>query len=238
MRTGLLAQRAGLLAGYLGLAVALSAAPPLHGAGEQGYSKANRLLFFSDQLQGLAPGSTLHYAFSKAQPADARFEDEIVLHLAKPAQGQGLDVRFDYLSGARSKYVPPVEGATGNPILLVFLQHDAYEMSLRSGGSARHFQNLIKQALQDAAQVDSIGLHYSGRTVAATRIRITPYTADSYRVRYPDLAEKSYEFTLADAVPGGVYELKSLVPARSGAGVGAAPSLWEDIRFTRIDPAP
>lgn len=204
--------------------------------GEQ-FSKANRLLFFSDHLQGVREGSVIRYDFIKSQPTAERFQDTVELHISRPAATQGATVNFRYLSGPRAREIPPIENATGNPILLLFLQHDAYEMARSSGGSVRHFQNRIKLALEQSAELTPVSLELNGRKVAGTRIRIAPYLDDPYRERFADQAGKVYDFVLSEAVPGGIYALTTTLSAdhaQNDAERAAGSEPFEIIRYLDV----
>jgi len=195
------------------------------------FSEANRLLFFTDHLEGVGPRSVLRYDFLKLLPLAESFEDTVELRVARPAKEDGATVQVRYLSGPRERKVPPIENATGNPILLLFLQREASEMAERSGGSARHFQNRIKAALEDNAELTPVSIELDGRQLEGTRIRIAPYLDDPYRARFADEAGKVYDFTLSDDIPGTIYELRSAVPSEDPGGTAEARESWDVIRY-------
>lgn len=219
----------------VGIVLAVFLSVPMAGAvaAQDGaeFSEANRLLFFTDHLEGVGPRSVLRYDFLKLQPLAESFEDTVELRVARPAEEDGATVQVKYLSGPRERKVPPIENATGNPILLLFLQREAAEMAERSGGSVRHFQNRIKAALEDNAELTPVSIELDGRQLAGTRIRIAPYLDDPYRARFADEAGKVYDFTLSDDVPGTIYELRSAVPSEDTGGTAEARESWDVIRY-------
>lgn len=199
-------------------------------ADKEEFSEANQLLFFTDHLEGVAGDTVLHYDYTKLQPVAYSFEDSVSLTIERSAEegdGAAATVHVQYLSGSRERVLQPFEQATGNPILLLFLQSEAYEMAQRHEGSARHFQNRIKLALENEAEVTPVAVDLDGREVAARRIRIAPYLDDPYRERFIEEAGKVYDITLAEGVPGMIYELRSTIPAAEGD----EGETWEVIRF-------
>jgi hypothetical protein len=177
-------------------------------------SKAEALLFDTDHMAGLGLPAQLRYRF--AWTGDSAFEDRIVLsvnsaHLAS----------VDYLSGERHVDFPDVEDAHGNPLLLYFLEHDLREMQRLTGGSTTYFRRLLRRAFADPKlSVEPVQVTVDGHPVAASRILIEPFKADpAAPARYPRLAGKRYEFVMSSAVPGGIVNLASTIPAAKEGGV-------------------
>ena len=67
---------------------------------------------------------------------------------------------------------------------------------------------------------------YRGKTIAAREISIAPYLDDPLRVRFEKYANKTYVFTLSDAVPGGLYAIRTRV---AGATPEAAPLIADEM---------
>ncbi len=104
-------------------------------------------------------------------------------------------------------------------------------MEQRTGGSWRYFQKRMKIALADAAAVEPVTLSVAGHRVEGTRVRITPFVGGRYRKRFANLADKYYVFTLSEAVPGGIYRLRSVVPADDPSG---PPRIEEVLTFEEL----
>jgi hypothetical protein len=185
---------------------AAEAVPPATGA--------EILLFDTDHLSGLGLPSRLQYRF--AWNGESAFEDRIVLSIDATRV-----VAIDYLSGEHHVNFPDVENARGNPLLLYFLEHDLREMQRMTGGSVTYFRRLVRRAFADPKlSVEPISAMVQGRQVSASRVSIEPFRADpSAQTRYPRLAGKRYEFVLSSAVPGGIVNVASVLPA-NGAGEG------------------
>lgn len=176
---------------------------------------AEKLLFETDHLSGLGLPTRLQYRF--AWNGKSAFEDRVVLSI----DAKRLTA-VDYLSGERHVNFPDVENARGNPLLLYFLEHDLREMQRMTGGSVTYFRRLLRRAFADPKlSVEPISATVRGRQVNASRVSIEPFRADpSAPTRYPRLAGKRYEFVLSPAVPGGIVNVASVLPA-DDAGEGS-----------------
>ena len=69
-------------------------------------------------------------------------------------------------------------------------------------------------------------LPYQGSPVAVREISISPYRDDPNRARFEKLANKTYVFLLSDAVPGGLYGIRTRIDGESAA---AAPLMVEEM---------
>jgi len=203
------------------------------------FSPAERALFMTDQLAKLRPPMTLRYDFHRSGSLEPGFDDKVSIALKAKAQsaGQCCDASGDFLSGERKVVLPPVEGATGNPVTLFFLERDVREMERLTKGKSAYFRKRIRMAIFQGAQQRTVALRYRGKTIAGQEFTISPYLDDPNRPRFEQLANKRYVFTLSDAVPGGVYGIRALV-ADAAKGVDAAPLLAEELLIDGADPTP
>ncbi len=183
-------------------------------ASEPSFSKANTLLFLTNHLDNVPSNTTLHYAFVKRGSLEDSYSDTIDLMLS-PQAGNGKRVKFNYFTGVRHQYVPPIDRAQGNPIISLFLQGEVNQMEQRTGGSWRYFQKIIKMALEDQAQVTPVRFNFGGRRVEGTQIKIAPYQEDPHRAKIEPYVDKHYVFTLSNSVPGTVYQMRSVVPVEA-----------------------
>lgn len=202
-----------LLLCLAGTAAAQSAAPP---------SAAERLVFDERQLRDVKPPQVLRYRYARTGEAPAQDEARIDLR-ARPGGGCCI-AEGAFLSGARALALPVIEEASANPVILYFLEHDVREMQRLTKGQQAHFRRRIRQALADAAQVKDVTVQHGGRALPAREVRIEPYLTDPNRNRFERYAGKEYVFVLADGVPGGVYQLRTRVPAAAEG----APALVEE----------
>lgn len=199
------------------------------------FSPAERALFMSNQFASLTPPATLRYKYHKSGSLEPGFEDQVAVKLSAQANGKCCTANTDFLAGARRLALPEVEAADGNPVVLYFLERDIREMSRLTKGQPNYFRKRIRMAVYGDAKLRELSLPYRGANVAARRITITPYLDDPLRSRFEKLATKQYDFTLSDAVPGGVYAIRTLV---SGESASAGPVLVEEMVLEGASPQP
>jgi hypothetical protein len=234
------ARRTGLGLAALLVAVAFSLAGWLPEAAQarenNPFSRANTLLFLANHLKNVNKSAILQYAFVKRGPLEAAYKGSIDIAVSVIRSGE-KNVKFKYFTGARSQYVPPMSDVHGNPIISLFLQRDATDMGRRTGGSARYFQDAIKVALESSAKVNPVKLNYAGHIVNGKRITFAPYVNDPHRNELGQFTKKHYIFTLSKAVPGGVYQLRTIVPSEPGQYSDHMNALVEEtLTFTGTEP--
>ena len=199
------------------------------------FSPAERALFMTDQFAKLRPPMTLRYRFQRSGSLEPAFEDKVSIALtAQQGSGRCCDAAGEFLSGERRVVLPPVEGASGNPVTLFFLERDVREMERLTKGKSAYFRKRIRMAIFQGAQQRAVTLSYRGKSVPGQEFTITPYVDDPNRPRFEQLANKRYVFTLSEAIPGGVYGIRALV-VDAAKGADAAPLLTEELL---IDGAP
>jgi hypothetical protein len=192
------------------------------------FSPAERALFMTDQFAKLRPPMTLRYRFHRSGSLEPAFDDKVSIALKAQGGGKCCDATGEFLSGERKLELPPIEGATGNPVTLFFLERDVREMQRLTTGKSPYFRKRIRMAIYQGAQQRAVTLRYRGKTVAGQEFAITPYVDDPNRPRFEQFANKRYVFTLSDAVPGGVYGIRALV-ADAAKGADAPPLLAEEL---------
>jgi hypothetical protein len=196
------------------------------------FSPAERALFMTDHLGGLATPATLRYTFRKSGSLEENFEDKVTVALKAQPKAQCCTATTEFLGGARRVKLPEVESAPGNPVILHFLERDIHEMQRLTKGQPNYFRKRIRMAVFQGAQIADVEVPYKGRKVAARQIVISPYSDDPLRARYEKLADKQYIFTLSKDVPGGIYAIRTRV---NGASPEGPPLIAEEIA---LDPAP
>lgn len=201
------------------------------------FSPAERALFMTDRFATLRPPMTLRYAFHRSGSLEPGFDDKVSIALKAQANGRCCDATGDFLSGVHKVELPPVEGATGNPVMLYFLDRDVREMERLTKGKAAYFRKRIRMAIYQGAQQRAVTLRYRGKAVAGQEFTISPYLDDPNRPRFEQLSNKRYVFTMADAVPGGVYSIRALIPD-TAKGADAPPLIAEELRIDGADAAP
>ena len=198
------------------------------------YSEAERALFISNHLAALKPPATLHYSYRKSGSLEAGFDDTISLALRPQADGSCCAATAQFLTGARQVNLPEVEAAQGNPVILYFLERDIHEMQRLTKGQHNYFRKRIRMAVSQGATVRQVSLLYRGGTVTGKEITISPYLDDPLRPRFEKLANKQYVFTFSDAVPGGVYAIRTRI---AGESADADPLIVEEMQVEGAAPA-
>ena len=201
------------------------------------FSAAERALFMTDQFAKLRPPMTLRYRFHRSGSLEPAFDDKVSIALKAQGSGKCCDAVGEFLSGERKLELPPVEGATGNPVTLFFLERDVREMQRLTTGKSPYFRKRIRMAIYQGAQQRTVTLRYRGKAVAGQEFAITPYVDDPNRPRFEQFANKRYVFTLSDAVPGGVYGIRALV-ADAAKGADAPPLLAEELLIDGAEAEP
>jgi hypothetical protein len=209
-------------------AILLALAPPAPAAEEakNDFSPAERALFMSDHLAKMQPPATLRYAFHKSGTLESPFDDQISIQLKAQADGKCCAAGGDFLSGDRRVELPEVEDAKANPVILFFLEHDVRDMQRLTKGQQAYFRKRIRMAIFEGAALRDVSVRYRGAAVSGREIAIAPYANDPNRMRFEKFADKQYVFTLSDAVPGGVYAIRTRVADK---GAGAPPLIAEEL---------
>lgn len=131
------------------------------------------------------------------------------------ADGRKL-VWFDMFDGPNHRAFGPMPAEDQNPMLLVFLQRDVTTMANLPGGAAGYFQQQIRRAFDDPAEVESVTVRWDGREIEARRLQLRPFAHDPQIDRFPQFRDKTYEFVVAPGIPGGFYSFAARVPDPRG----------------------
>jgi hypothetical protein len=183
-------------------------------------SAAERLLFMQPHLAGTKVPATLHYEFVRSDSAaGGSFKDSVTVQLAKAGTRACCKVNGNFLSGARALRLPEVDDALSNPVLMYFLEYEVRELQRATRGGVAHFRRQIRLALVDRAELAPTRIQWAGREVEATTVQVSPFLDDPYRARFEREAQKRYSFVMSDAVPGVVYQIRSLLPNAGGTAL-------------------
>lgn len=200
-------------------AVVTATLPPAMAADSDDISVAEQRIFLDHHLQNIRDATDLPYAFTQTGSDSDRFTDQVILHVGA-GKPEARALKVDFLSGSRRLNLSSIEGGTGNPVILYFLENDIRDLHNRLGGQEAYFRKRIRMALAEKATVRPVQLRYAGKTIDGHEVTISPYRDDPLKDRLKQFVSKSYVFTLSSAVPGGLYELKTHVDAD-----GTAPAL-------------
>ena len=175
-------------------------------------SEAERLVFQQDHLASTRQPRTLRYLYVEEAEGKPRLTDRAQLTLAKSAGGGCCDVHGEYLTGVLAVNLPDVPQARGNPVVLYFLEGEVRRLQRTTNGQAAHFRRRIRQSLADTATVSDTTIQFGTRSVPARLVRIAPFADDPFRARFEEQAATEYAIVVSDAVPGGIYEMRAVLP--------------------------
>jgi len=217
---------AGLLAATLALSV--------HAADPSEFSRAEKLVFVDHHLSNIKTPTTLRYSFVKSGTLEPGYTDEVKVDVDTTVKTCCL-VKGSFLTGERRESTPEIPEAESNPAVLYFLEHDIREMQRLTKGKSNYFRKRIRMAMVDEAQVRDVKISYKGRELAAQEVTLSPYAKDPARSRYDRYADKRYTFVIAKDVPGGVYQVRTVM---GGPQVSDPVMIEEVMTLVGADPAP
>lgn len=194
-------------------------------------SPAQIALFETPHLKNIERPETLKYAYRR--DGAGAFADRIVERIEKIHPDGTKYVGFDFLTGEHHVFFPAVDNFHGNPLLMVFLEHDVREMRDAVGITATHCRNRIREAFIDRARITDVEVTVDGKSVPARRITLQPFADDPPFAHVPEIRDKTYTFVLADQIPGMLAELSTEQPANQQTG---APAVSERITFAGEKP--
>jgi hypothetical protein len=198
---------------------------------EEPISEAERLMWLTDQITNVEAGTLLRYRYEGKFVDEDPIDDEIDLEILGVNEDGSRQASTYFFTGDRNRYVAPHEGATGNPVLGVYLQEDVYDMEELTKGSWRYFHRRVKKALAHEATIEDVEVEFEGKRVAAKRISFEPFLYDEQRDQFENYAEKRYEVILSEQIPGTLYEVHTVVPGRVE---GEPPAREETLRLSLV----
>ena len=194
-------------------------------------SPAQIALFETPHLANVERPQTLRYTYRQVGPDG--FEDTIGLRVYAINSDGTKDLAFEYLTGPHRVGFPGVTHFRGNPLLMLVLERDVTGMHAAAGLSASYFRNRIREAFVDAASVAETTAERDGRTVTAREITVQPFAKEARLAQAAGLQAKIYRFTLIDAVPGMIEQIRIETPADPAGG---GPARSEQITFAGVEP--
>lgn len=174
-------------------------------------SPAQVALFRTPHLDAVRTPQDLAYTFRREEEGRAPVEDRITMEVRAVHADGGHDVHPEFLTGERRIPYPPALGFRGNPLLMFALDRDTRELAAATGGSATWFRNRIRRAFAEGATLRETRLG----DAPAVEIEIQPFQGEPRARRHQ---ERRYRFLLSEAVPGGIAEIRTVLPAGDGGG--------------------
>lgn len=194
-------------------------------------SAAQTALFETPHLKAIDHPETLQYQFQRT--GRDPFTDSVDVHIENVHPDGSKYVSFGFMTGDHHVFYPAVDNFRGNPLLMVFLEHDVQEMKDQIGIAAAYFRKEVVDAFVDKASMSDSTVEIGGKTLPAHKITLKPFAEDQRLEKLPSIQAKTYSFTLSDQVPGQLEALEVDVPADPANN---APAWSEKITFTGEKP--
>ncbi len=183
------------------------------------FSDAERKLWLNDHLGNVEKPARLYYEFVKSGTYEEGFSDAVYLDILEINDDGSKNALLEFFTADRQQAANKdnLSNITGNPIIGIYMQGDVVEMNRLTDGHWRYFHKRIKIAISESAKIDDISFDFAGKKVAGEKITITPYVNDPRRKQFEQFADKRYEFIFSKQVPGSLYQIKTIIPDKSGA---------------------
>ncbi|MFK8069006.1 MAG: hypothetical protein AB8D52_12235 [Gammaproteobacteria bacterium] len=200
-------------------------------------SEAEILLWETDQLSNIDKAGVVRYEFERKGQLGDGFTDSVELNITKIKEDGMKAAAVTFFSGDRNQSVAPNENTNGNPVLGVYLQGDVYEMNRLTEGSWRYFHKRIKFALADDAVIEPVKISVDGKEVNAKKVTFKPYVNDPRRKMFEEYADKIYEVTVSEDIPGMLYKIRTIIPATptEGEASDSSPKVEETLLYAGVD---
>jgi hypothetical protein len=183
------------------------------------FNDAEVKLWLSDHLGNIEKPISLYYEFVKSGSYEEGFTDSVYLKILELNDDGSKNAALDFFSAERKQLVTPdnVTNIRGNPVLGIFMHGDTADMARLSGGTrsrAKYFTKAIKVALREVAVVEPTTFSFNGKEYKGEKVLFSPYLEDPHRREFEKFAEKYYEFIFSDDIPGSLYQIKTVIPAK------------------------
>ncbi|MGA0562570.1 hypothetical protein ACO2RV_08975 [Ancylobacter sp. VNQ12] len=181
---------------------------------------ATELFFDTAYLPQLAPGTTLNYAYkhvTSEEKLGESFDETLAMKVeAEPSDPAKRVADVEIHRGDRIGEAGPFPTQNGNPIALVLLERDVRELAQLSKGSPFYLRNRVREHLATST-VEPTRFSFNGKEVEGWKMTMRPFAEDPNKDKLLELAARSYEFIFSNDVPGGLYAVRVVTPAKDGA---------------------
>lgn len=189
-------------------------------AGAQTPPSASEVLFERPQWNAAEAGTSLSYRYVRTATPETvlgpNVEDRIRLGIEPGAASETRTVRVEMFSQERRRAAGPFEDVTGNPALVLFLEHHLESLARTLKGNPRYIKNAIRAGLRDRAVVTPATVDVGGRSLPGWRIETQPFLDDPNRQKMRGLETMRYGFLVSDAVPVTIASIEAKATASDG----------------------
>jgi hypothetical protein len=177
-----------------------------------GFSEVNNELFDKAHLKNITEPGTLHYAYKKTSFIDGEREDTIDVDVTNIRNTGRRDTHFKFFTEEHNRPYQDRNNQQGNGIFVLYLEFDIHELERLTGGDWPYFQRKIRWALAHGAEKKEVDIDYQGEKIKGYQFMIQPFINDPKNQRYSLYKGKYYFFTLSEAIPGEIYQVRTVVP--------------------------
>ncbi len=189
-------------------------------------------LFETPHLAKVEKGQRLTYKLqrtvSEPKLLGLPFSDDILVDIREVTPDGHRNVDIQVFTGDRAREKREIDGLTGNPVLVFFLDRAVANFSMLGGGGKAYLKNRFRIALRSTAKIEATTATFEGKTVEAQRITVVPYALDDKRDKMNGYENARFDIVVSDAVPGYLVEMSSEFVSSQAA----APRLEERIVLT------
>ncbi len=202
------------LCAALAIAVLAMMMAPQGAIADPGKPTALDMLFERKHLGNVDAGQQLVYRFqrsvSKPDALGQPFSDDVKVLIKKIATDGTREVDVRVFTGERARDPQVIDGLTGNPILVVFLDRAVASYMAVAGGKIPYLKDRFRSALRDRATLEPVKVKLGDKTVDGTRVSIQPYAGDPSASRMMGYENSRFSIVLSEAVPGQFIELSAV----------------------------
>lgn len=217
------------------LAILLTASASAGSSAATSLPAPTAVLFDARHLDNVGKGDALKYRFQRtvSQPKiqGEPFSDDIEIDVLEAVAGGPREVAVKVFTGERGRPVQRINGMTGNPLLVVFLDRAVNNFTQLAGGNRPYIKHKMKMALDQNAKVDPVKVTYAGTAFDGYRIRVSPFVGDPNALKMMGYDGASFELVVSDKVPGHFVSLSSTF----SSPMKDSPRLEERITLTGVE---
>ncbi|APH55240.1 putative secreted protein [Granulibacter bethesdensis] len=197
---------------------------------EPSTNPAVHAVFESPHLANITQPETLIYSYEYKGPQS--FTDTVSEQIIKIHPDGTKLVGFHFLTGDRFMFTPSLDDYRGNPLVMIFLEHDVMEMKKSIGMAAAYFRARVKEGFFKAAVTDTTFTH-DGKSLPARQVVMEPFATESRLQNVPFIQHKKYTIILCDQLPGGIAQIRTEQP---GDPKGGIPPISQILTFKTVKP--
>jgi hypothetical protein len=195
---------------------------------------ATAMLFEVPHLAKVSKGATLAYLFER-RVSDPKllgepFKDGINVDVVNEGDDGTKTVVVKVFTGERGRDPQNIQGMTGNPVLVVFLDRAVNNLALLSGGSRPYLKQKLKMSFLNPAKVEPVEIAFNGSSIKGSRIEVKPYAGDPNALKMMGYDGATFDIVVSDEIPGYFVAFAS----HYASPMKESPNLDETIKFDGV----